>query len=60
MLKNILKLRGAVELTASEQKIINGSNGSICEDGFKAKKCTEFGTVPAYWSCVPNNYVSGC
>lgn len=60
MLKNILKLKGAVELTASEQKTINGGNAPICDDGFKAKRCTEFGTVPAYWSCMPNSYVGSC
>lgn len=60
MLKNILKLKGAVELTANEQKTINRSATTICEDGFKAKRCTEFGTVPAYWDCIPSNYAGGC
>lgn len=60
MLKNILKLKGAVELSANEQKAINEGNPSICDDGFKAKRCTEFGMVPAYWTCIPNNYVGSC
>ncbi|WP_433765139.1 hypothetical protein [Flavobacterium ginsenosidimutans] len=60
MLKNILKLKGAVELTANEQKTINGASTPICDDGFKAKRCTEFGTVPAYWNCIPSNYVGSC
>ncbi len=60
MLKNILKLKGAVELTANEQKTMNGDQAPICEDGFKAKRCTEFGTVPAHWNCIPNNYVGSC
>ncbi|KAF2338935.1 MAG: hypothetical protein REI96_05745 [Flavobacterium nitrogenifigens] len=50
MLKNILKLKGAVELTANELKTLNRDHAPICEDGFKAKRCTEFGTVPAYWN----------
>lgn len=60
MLKSILKLKGAVQLTANEQKTINRSSTPICEDGFKAKRCTEFGTVSAYWNCIPNNYVGSC
>jgi hypothetical protein len=60
MLKNILKLKGAEELTASEQKTIIGGNAPICEDGFIAKRCTEFGTVPSYWTCLPASYVGSC
>lgn len=60
MLKSILKLKGAVELTANEQKTMNGVSTPICDDGFKAKRCTEFGTVPAYWNCVPNTYIGSC
>lgn len=60
MLKNILKLKGAVQLTANEKKTLIDGSSSVCEDGFKAKRCTEFGSVPAYWSCMPNNYFGSC
>jgi hypothetical protein len=54
MLKNILNLEGAEELSANEQKTILGGNAPVCDDGFIAKRCTEFGTVPSFWLCVPN------
>lgn len=60
MLKNILNLEGAEELSATEQKSILGGNAPLCDDGFTAKRCTESGTVPAYWACVPINYVGAC
>jgi hypothetical protein len=60
MLKNILKLDGAQKLTKNEQKSINGGNAPICPDGEKAKRCTEGGTVPGYWECVPNNFNGYC
>jgi hypothetical protein len=53
MLKNILNLEGAQELSANEQKIIIGGDAPVCEEGLVAKRCTEFGTVPSYWLCVP-------
>lgn len=53
MLKNILNLKGTKELSANEQKSITGGNAPVCEEGFVAKRCTEFGTVPSFWLCVP-------
>ncbi|MBP1225335.1 hypothetical protein [Flavobacterium sp. 1355] len=53
MLKNILNLEGAQELSANEQKTIIGGDAPVCEEGLVAKRCTEFGTVPSYWLCVP-------
>lgn len=60
MIKNILNLEGAEELSVSEQKSTLGGIAPLCDDGFTAKRCTEFGTVPAYWSCLPVNYVGSC
>jgi hypothetical protein len=60
MLKNILNLEGAQEISASEQKTIVGGNAPVCEEGFVAKRCTDFGTVPSYWTCFPLGYVGGC
>lgn len=54
MLKNILNLEGAKELSANEQKMISGGDAPICNEGSFAKRCNEFGTVPYYWDCVPN------
>lgn len=54
MLKNILSLEGAEELSANEQKMITGGNAPVCNPGSFAKRCSEFGTVPAYWDCVPD------
>jgi len=54
MLKKILKLEGAKELSAKEQKTIIGGDAPICPEGSFAKRCNEFGTVPYYWECVAN------
>lgn len=53
MKKDLLKLVGAQELSADEQKTITGGNAPVCNEGSIAKRCTEFGTVPAFWDCVP-------
>jgi hypothetical protein len=60
MLKNILNLEGAQEISANEQKTIKGGNAPVCEEGSVAKRCSDFGTVPYYWTCVPLNYVGPC
>jgi len=60
MLKKILNLEGAIELSANEQKTIIGGEAPICDPGFFAKRCTDFGTVKAYWSCMPNGYTGAC
>jgi len=54
MLKNILNLEGTKELSTNEQKMIDGGNAPVCNEGSFAKRCNEFGTVPYYWACVPN------
>ncbi|MEZ0128384.1 hypothetical protein AB9T88_00625 [Flavobacterium sp. LBUM151] len=46
MKKDLLKLVGAEELTAAEQKTIVGGGAPICDIGFYAKRCTDLGTVP--------------
>ena len=60
MLKKILNLEGAEELNANEQKSIIGGNAPICEIGFFAKRCTDLGTVPPYWSCLPIGWAGPC
>ena len=60
MLKNILNLDGAEELSATEQKTIIGGNAPVCEEGFFAKRCTDLGTSPAYWSCLPIGWSGPC
>ena len=51
MLKNILKLKGAQELSKNEQKIINGGNAPICGDGLCARRVKENGRW--LWECLP-------
>ena len=60
MLKNILNLEGAQELSANEQKTIIGGDAPVCDPGFVARRCTDFGTVPSYWTCLPVNYPGAC
>ncbi|PWB19840.1 hypothetical protein [Flavobacterium sp. HTF] len=60
MIKNILNLEGAQEISANEQKTIVGGNAPVCGEGAVARRCTDFGTVPAYWTCVPLDYVGRC
>lgn len=50
MLKKILNLQDAQELSKNEQKSIIGGSAPICEEGYVAKRC--FGTTPAHWECV--------
>jgi hypothetical protein len=51
MLKNILKLEGAQELTKNEQKSIKGSNAPLCNDGLCAIRVKENGRWS--WRCLP-------
>ncbi|RZJ50178.1 MAG: hypothetical protein EOO44_16910 [Flavobacterium sp.] len=60
MLKSILKLEGAHELTVNEQKALVGGNAPVCEQGSVAKRCSDFGEVKPYWTCVPLNYSGPC
>ena len=60
MLKNILNLEGAEELSANEQKTILGGNAPVCEVGSVARRCTDLGEVPSYWTCVPLGYSGPC
>jgi hypothetical protein len=60
MLKNILKLEGAQKLTKNEQKSIKGGGLPTCPVGERAKLCTEGGTVPGYWECVPKGIIVYC
>lgn len=60
MKKDLLKLVGAEELSANEQKTIVGGNAPVCDIGFYAKRCTDLGTVPSYWTCLPNGWTGPC
>jgi hypothetical protein len=51
MLKNILKLEGAQELTKNEKKSIKGSYAPLCDEGLCAVRVRENGIMT--WNCIP-------
>jgi hypothetical protein len=60
MLKNILKLDGAQELTKTEQKSIHGGLACRTDDGYcpSGTKCVNDCRYTDI--CRPNSYVSPC
>lgn len=53
MLKNILKLKGAQELTKKEQKSINGAGPTSCQAGESIVCCPDQGICV----CAPKNTI---
>lgn len=59
MLKKILKLDGAYELTKMEQKNINGGVTKECSDAIHAGICVHKGGIPCP-ADFPNATSGGC